>query len=97
MRLDFSDEFVAALKRFDKGETILIAKTLQKLNNSEIALGKALRAPLASLYSIRTGTTARLRLIYSFDNGVAKLLHLGVRSEGLVYQEVARMLNGSKR
>lgn len=97
MRLDFSNEFVEILNRFDRGERILIAKTLQKLSHSDIAVGKPLRAPLAALFTIRTGTSARLRLIYSFDNGVAKLLHVGVRSDGLVYQEVARMLKDSKR
>ena len=97
MRLDFSNEFVESLKRFDKGDRILIAKTLQKLSHSDIAVGKPLRAPLASLFTIRTGTSARLRLIYSVDNGVAKLLHVGVRPDGLVYKEVARMLKDSKR
>lgn len=96
MRMDFSNEFVESLKRFDKGERILIAKTLQKLSHSDIAMGKPLRAPLASLFTIRTGSSARLRLIYSFDNGVAKLLHVGVRSDGLVYQEMVKMLNDSK-
>lgn|GEM_PF-1272848 len=90
-------EFLRAFNRLDNSEAYLVAKTLKKLKESDLPIGKQLRGPLSKCCSIRTGNGGRLRIVYSYHGRTAELIALGERAQGEVYQRASRIIKPLKR
>jgi len=92
-----SSEFIREFKSLDNAEALLVAKTLVKLEDSPVPIGKMTRGKLAGCYTIRCGQGGRLRLIYRHQVQTAKLITIGARQAGTVYLQAALIIGKEKR
>ena len=75
----------------------MIGMVLNKIQDSDVPLGKRLSGVLHNCYSIRTGLNHRLRLVYEIRPNEATILVAGPRERGLVYIQAIEVLRELER
>lgn len=98
MRAQPTRAFTRAVAKLDRSEQILVLKTVERLKQSEVEIGKLLSGELQGCRSIRTGVSGRLRIVFSLQSVQAlRLLIVGPRERGVVYIQALQILKALER
>lgn len=92
MKIEVSPTFQRQLLLLERVDSRNIGAALDRLQQSDLPLGKRLAGELQDCYSLRAGLRQRLRLVYEYRGPNANVLVVGPREHGLVYVQALQVL-----
>jgi len=85
LKLILRPEYRRMLLSLDPSEGQIVARSMRRIEQAKVAIGKPLRGDLSMCRSIRTGHNSRLRIVYRPLDDSAELLAVGKREGRVVY------------